>query len=70
MSVAESTVIFGPMLHVGWASASEEVTSASSPRPRPRNGPPEAVRTSESNGLGLDAVEELEGGRVLRVDRQ
>ena len=52
MSVAESTVIFGPMLQVGCASASEEVTSSSSPRPRPRNGPPEAVRTSESTVSG------------------
>ena len=47
MSVAESTVIFGPMFQVGCASASAGVTSASSLRLRPRKGPPEAVRTSE-----------------------
>src|SRR6185503_5361984 len=46
MSVAESTVIFGPMFQVGCASASEAVTPESSSRLRPRNGPPEAVRTS------------------------
>ena len=45
MSVAESIVIFSPMLHVGWASASAAVTSVSSSRRRPRNGPPEAVIT-------------------------
>ena len=47
-SVAESTVIFGPIRQVGCASASSGVTSASSSRVRPRNGPPEAVRTTES----------------------
>ncbi len=47
-SVAESTVIFGPMRHVGCASASARVTFASSSRDRPRNGPPDAVRTIES----------------------
>ena len=45
-SVAESIVIFGPMRHVGCASASSGVTPSSSARERPRNGPPEAVRTS------------------------
>ena len=49
--VAESTVIFGPMLQVGCASASSGVTSASSSRVRPRNGPPEAVSTSDSTVL-------------------
>ena len=32
MSVDESTVIFGPIDHVGWASASSIVTAASSAR--------------------------------------
>ena len=41
-------MIFGPMLQVGCASASSGVTSASSSRVRPRNGPPDAVSTSES----------------------
>ncbi len=45
-SVAESIVIFGPMRQVGCASASSGVTPSSSARERPRNGPPEAVRTS------------------------
>ena len=46
MSVAESIVIFPPMSHVGWASASSRVTASSSVRPR--KGPPLAVRTSLS----------------------
>src|SRR5829696_8309794 len=45
MSVDESIVIFGPIDQVGWARASSIVTSASSARVRPRNGPPLAVRT-------------------------
>ena len=51
-SVAESIVIFGPMRHVGCASASSGVTSASSSRVRPRNGPPEPVSTSVSHLVG------------------
>src|SRR6056297_78868 len=46
ISVLESTVIFGPMLHVGWARAASTVTSASSAAERPRNGPPLAVSSS------------------------
>ncbi len=45
MSVAELTVMTGPIDHVGCARASAGVTSASSARLRPRNGPPDAVRT-------------------------
>src|SRR5581483_2962874 len=52
-SVAESIVIFGPIRQVGWASASSGVTSASSSRVRPRNGPPEPVSTSECTCSGL-----------------
>ena len=48
ISVAELSVTTGPMSHVGWASASATVTSASSARRRPRNGPPDAVSTSRS----------------------
>ena len=48
----ESIVIFGPMLQVGCASASSGVTSSSSSRVRPRNGPPDAVRTSECDLSG------------------
>ncbi len=47
-SVAESTVIFGPICQVGWASASSIVTVRSCSRVRPRNGPPDAVSTSDS----------------------
>ena len=39
-------MIFGPICQVGCASASAGVTSSSSSRERPRNGPPLAVRTS------------------------
>src|SRR4051812_37261837 len=46
--VAESIVIFGPICHVGCASASARVTPSSCARVRPRNGPPEAVSTIES----------------------
>ncbi len=48
ISVAESTVIFAPIAQVGWLSACSTVTSVSSARVRPRNGPPEAVITSET----------------------
>ncbi len=45
-SVAEFVVTSGPMDQVGWARACSGPTSASEARSRPRNGPPEAVRTS------------------------
>ena len=38
-------MIFGPMLHVGWARACSTVMAASSAPVRPRNGPPLAVST-------------------------
>ena len=41
-------VIFGPMLHVGWASAWSTVTPARSAASRPRNGPPDAVSTTRA----------------------
>ena len=66
-SVAESIVIFGPMFQVGCASASSGVTSASSSRVRPRNGPPLAVSTRLSGSPSLRALEER---RVLAVDRE
>ncbi len=44
--VAELIVMTGPIAQVGWAIACSGVTSASSARVRPRNGPPLAVRTS------------------------
>ena len=54
------------MFQVGCASASAGVTSASSSRVRPRNGPPLAVRTI---ALGLAGERALEERRVLAVDR-
>src|SRR4051794_17547575 len=52
ISVAESMVILPPIAHVGCLSASSTVTSSRSPRPRPRNGPPLAVRISLSTVPG------------------
>ena len=43
ISVAESTEIFRPMLHLGWATACSGVTSASASAGVRRNGPPEQV---------------------------
>ena len=43
--VAEFVVMTRPMAKLGWASACSGVTSASSARVRPRNGPPLAVTT-------------------------
>ena len=45
-SVAEFVVMTRPIAKFGWASACSGVTSASSARVRPRNGPPLAVTTS------------------------
>ena len=50
--VAELIVTTGPMSQVGWASACSGVTSASSARVRPRNGPPLAVRISRRDLVG------------------
>ena len=48
ISVAESIVILPPIAQVGCCSACSTVTSSSSARVRPRNGPPDAVTTSRS----------------------
>ena len=44
INVAESIVIFGPILHVGCRSASSGVTCGSLAAGSSRNGPPDAVR--------------------------
>ena len=41
--VAESTLIFAPMLQFGWLTAISGVTSRVCSRVQPRNGPPEPV---------------------------
>ena len=41
--VAQSTVIFSPMVQLGWRRASARVFPAISPRVRPKKGPPEQV---------------------------
>ncbi len=46
MSVAESIVILGPMVHTGCWSASLTDALESSPLVHPRNGPPEPVSTT------------------------
>ena len=67
--VAELIVTTGPMSHVGWASACSGVTSASSARVRPRNGPPLAVSTSRRTSSGAARPQALGERRVLGVDR-
>jgi hypothetical protein len=53
--VAESIVIFGPIFHVGCASASWIVIAPKVERSRVRNGPPDPVRTSRSTSPGAPA---------------
>ena len=52
ISVAESTVIFGPIDQVGWRSASAGVTARRRSAGQPRKGPPEAVRTRRATSAG------------------
>ena len=63
-------MIFGPMLHVGCASASDGVTPARSRGPARGTGRPDAVSTSPTTVCGVAALEALEERRVLAVDRQ
>ena len=58
----------GPMSQVGWASACSRVTSASSSRRRPRNGPPDAVSTSRATSSRASAAQALGERGVLGVD--
>ncbi len=51
--VAESMVILGPMLQVGWRSASSRVIRSNDSRERFRKGPPDAVRTRRRTSSGL-----------------
>ena len=53
----------------GCASACSAVTSASSSRARPRNGPPDAVRTTPATRRAVAPLEALVERRVLAVDR-
>src|SRR5699024_9181503 len=53
--VAEFNVIIRPISHVGCRRACAAVTSASSARVRPRNGPPEAVSTSDATSSDVPA---------------
>ena len=46
INVAQSTVIFGPMVQFGCRRASSRVFTAASSRFMPRNGPPEQVNIS------------------------
>src|SRR5439155_1134344 len=56
ISVAESIVILPPIAQVGCLSASSTVTPSRSARARPRNGPPDAVRSSLSTVPGRSAA--------------
>src|SRR5213082_3308588 len=47
--VAESTVIFFPIFHVGWRSASSTVAPATRSGVQVRNGPPDAVRINRAS---------------------
>ncbi len=66
--VAEFVVTTRPMSHVGWASASAGVTSASDARERPRNGPPDAVSTSRRTSDRVARAQRLGDRGVLGVD--
>ena len=67
--VAELMVITGPIDQVGCLSACSSVTSASSSRVRPRNGPPLAVSTRRRTSAARAAAQALGDGGVLGVDR-
>ena len=70
MSVDESIVIFGPIVHVGCASASAAVTVASS-RARAAAERPAGRRQPDAGDIaGVLAQVALEDRRVLGVDRQ
>ena len=68
--VAESIEIFGPICQVGCRSASSGVTSASSRRDLPRNGPARGGQDHPADLLRPPAAQRLEDRRVLAVDRQ
>ena len=63
-------MIFGPMDHVGCASASSTLTDSSSSREWFLNGPPDAVSIDRLDGVRGVPVEALEERGVLAVDRQ
>ena len=67
--VAQFTVTTGPIAQVGCASACSGVTSASSARDLPRNGPPDAVSTSRRTSSRRPARSALGQGGVLGVHR-
>ncbi len=69
-SVAESIVIFGPIDHVGCASASSTVTDSSSSADRFRNGPARRREHDRVDRPGHVPVEALEERGMLAVDRK
>ena len=69
MRVEESTVIFGPIFQVGWASASSTATLARSSGVRPRNGPPAGREHEPGHLVGTVAgPQALVQRTVLGVD--
>ena len=68
-SVAEFVVMTRPIEKFGWASACSGVTSASSARVRPRNGPPLAVTTRRRTSSARPPRRHWAIGAVLGVDR-
>ena len=63
-------MIFGPIDQFGCFSASLGRAAAIASRVQSRNGPPEAVRMIRSTSVDRPAVERLEDGVVLGIDRQ
>ena len=67
--VAELIVTTGPMSQVGWFSACSGVTSASSSRRAPAEGPPAGGQHQAAYLLGAAAAQALRQRTVLAVDR-
>ncbi len=63
-------MIFGPILQVGWASASSAVTPPSSARVRPAERPARRGQDEPGDGRGIAPLEALEERGVLAVDRE
>ena len=70
ISVAESIVIFPPISHVGWRSASSTVTDSSSARRAPAERAARGGQDEPVDGARRLPGDQLVQGRVLGVDRQ
>ena len=70
ISVAESTVIFGPIAQVGWARASATVTWASCSARERAKRPAAGRKHHPPHLLPAARLQRLEHGAVFAVDRQ